>query len=144
MPTAARSARLRAVTAVIEAAQAEAARSPLAGELLVLVALSEPARAYVIHRDDAIELPAHSVPGAAELRATLARTAATQLVAERATWRGRLARAIDALRGDARSRPSCCPLHYSCPSPRSRRSSRHTTPCRGRSRRRRTRLCRSR
>jgi hypothetical protein len=70
--------------------------------LLVLAALSEPARAYLVHRDAAIELAAHAddMPGAAELRAIVARTAVAQHVVERTTWRGRLGAALDALRGD--------------------------------------------
>lgn len=95
-------AHLRAITATIASAQTEVARSPLAGELLVLVNLDDPARAYVVHRDGAIELTVHpdDILGVDDLRTTVARTAIGEIIAERATWRGRLADALDALRGE--------------------------------------------
>ncbi len=102
MAGATHSAHLRAVSGAVEAARAEADRSQLAGELLVLVSLGDPATPYVVHRDDTVELKTYAddVPGVSELRTTLARTAVASIVAERATWRGRHGAAWDALRGE--------------------------------------------
>ncbi len=102
MPAPTRADRLRLVVAGLEAAEAAIVSAGQAGDLLVAVTPEH--RVLVAHRDDTSEVTivASTEPWAAEAQRIAADNAVRTQVEDRAearTWRGRLARAVEALRG---------------------------------------------